>query len=267
MRKLIILSIVVITFSGGYGIPSYYMDEFCNGTIDISWPNIIKLQLTRNLTYNPNMDCHLVVTTTNLVYNQFMLHFKDINIEPGTPCRRDFLEVRDGRMPDSPFVSGYDGPLCGLSITTSVQTTSGGNLYLRFKSDSTRQSTGFTLIIVQYHTGYCYTGQYSCDNNRCIDHTIVCDGYNPCGDFSDCPFILAAGAIAAIVVGTLAFLVMCLIILACLLRRRSRRLYHRHLNVTVSPGYGSQGYGSDKPQQYVPYPIGQQYPTNLQQTL
>lgn len=49
--------------------------------------------------------------------------------------------------------------------------------------------------------GYCYSYEYECENGRCIDDSIKCNGFNPCGDGSDCR--LSAGVIVGIVLGSL----------------------------------------------------------------
>jgi hypothetical protein len=67
--------------------------------------------------------------------------------------------------------------------------------------------------------GYCFSYEYSCGNGRCISNSLTCNGYNPCGDYSDCAVVLTVGGIAGIVVGGIFFVVI-VIILAVVLRRR-----------------------------------------------
>ena len=38
--------------------------------------------------------------------------------------------------------------------------------------------------------GICYSYEHSCSNGRCIDDSLACNGYNPCGDYSDCDVVL-----------------------------------------------------------------------------
>ena len=35
-------------------------------------------------------------------------------------------------------------------------------------------------------SGRCNETEYKCDNNRCINEDLKCNGFNPCGDYSDC---------------------------------------------------------------------------------
>lgn len=63
----------------------------------------------------------------------------------------------------------------------------------------------------------------------------MCNGYNPCGDHSDCAAeIIAGGVIAGIVVGSICFIVV-LAAVAIVCRRRRMRQYVRH-SVTFSQG-------------------------------
>ena len=40
-----------------------------------------------------------------------------------------------------------------------------------------------TLNQIRRFTGD--TASFTCDNGKCIDSAMVCDGFNDCGDFSD----------------------------------------------------------------------------------
>ncbi|XP_060562529.1 uncharacterized protein LOC132722112 [Ruditapes philippinarum] len=153
-------------------------------------------------------------------------------------------------------------------MSSTVRKTSGNNLFLYFKSDSSWQERGFDMIITQYHTGMCHEDEFSCSNGRCVSSDLVCNGYNPCGDYSDCASELAAGVIAGIVVGSFVFVicVMCLILCRVRVVRRRRRQYdglHQPVNVVATTAYGSD-YNQPVPQQYpsMPYPTGQQYPNS-----
>ncbi|XP_052802940.1 suppressor of tumorigenicity 14 protein-like [Mya arenaria] len=249
-----------------FAIQTYYLDQRCGSTLNFPYYSLdaVRLKLTSNINYRSNMDCLMTVNTTSS--KKFMLYFKSIAIESSVSCTRDWLEVFDGPNVNSRYVSGLSYRQCGFSISSQVFKTSGNSLTLRFQSDSSFQYSGFDMVITSYHTGYCYSDEHDCDNGRCISDTLTCNGYNPCGDYSDCP--LAGGVIAGIVVGCFFFCVFATLFLIICRRRRLR--YHReptHVQVVANttPGYGTpgQGYNQPVPQQYgaVPYPQGQQPPT------
>ena len=51
------------------------------------------------------------------------------------------------------------------------------------------RSSGLSLIflLLLFIIGVCDSFfEYGCDNGRCIDDSLTCNGYNPCGDHSDC---------------------------------------------------------------------------------
>ena len=41
-------------------------------------------------------------------------------------------------------------------------------------------------MIIFHISGVCDSWEYNCDNGRCIDNSLTCNGYNSCGDYSDC---------------------------------------------------------------------------------
>ena len=55
--------------------------------------------------------------------------------------------------------------------------------------------------------GVCRSDEFSCANGRCIDQSLKCNGYNPCGDGSDCTD-LHNGYIMTIVFGILSLLLL-----------------------------------------------------------
>lgn len=58
----------------------------------------------------------------------------------------------------------------------------------------------FSLVCLLF-SGYCYSNEYSCSNGRCIDDDANCNGFDPCGDKSDCK--LSSATITGIVIGVI----------------------------------------------------------------
>lgn len=68
-------------------------------------------------------------------------------------------------------------------------------------------------------SGNCRSSEHSCNNGRCISDSLTCNGYDPCGDRSDCNNVIVIGAIVGAAAGS-TFLVVCLIVLVICCRRR-----------------------------------------------
>ncbi|WAR03059.1 hypothetical protein MAR_009617, partial [Mya arenaria] len=122
---------------------------------------------------------------------------------------------------------------------------------------------------------FCDSSEYECSNGRCIDNSITCNGYNPCGDYSDCS--LSAGSITGIVAGCLSFAFVVFIVTAIFCRRRrlllqARPVVQHNQVATVSTTVGNT-YNQPFPQQQYgappPYPGIQgpgQYPAQYPPT-
>ncbi|WAR03060.1 TLL1-like protein, partial [Mya arenaria] len=153
-RRFIVFTIFLFENAAGY-ISPYYMDNYCSfgtgsGSIDISDTDAIRLRLTSSWQYDENMDCTVKITTS--YSNQLMLYFRSIDIE-GTgygSCKYDYLGIYDGSSTSSSYVSGFYGKQCGSYITSSVETSTGNTVTLRFKSDGSMQGKGFDMVITSY---------------------------------------------------------------------------------------------------------------------
>ncbi|XP_053376169.1 cubilin-like [Mercenaria mercenaria] len=245
-----------------------YMDEICNQDIDLGLFDSVRLKLTSSTWYKRNMNCYIRVKTDSL--SRIMFYFKNFDVDSTlSSCTNDWLEVRDGEFSTSSYVSGLYGKQCGYYMSSTVRKTSGNYLYLKFVSDSSvSYDSGFDMVLTSYHTGLCYSYEYSCDNGRCISDSLTCNGYNPCGDYSDCSVIIAGGAIAGIAIGSVVFVTILSVVIVIMCRRR-RLAYvgtavHQPVNVVAT----TTGYNQPVPQQYPPqyipqpqqaYPAGQ-YP-------
>lgn len=78
-----------------------------------------------------------------------------------------------------------------------------------------------------YFSGYCFADEFSCDNGRCVGNSVTCNGYNPCGDHSDCSSHIdvhvEGGVVAGIVVGGVVFTAFIVLVVIIALRRRRYR--------------------------------------------
>ncbi|CAG2112441.1 unnamed protein product, partial [Medioppia subpectinata] len=96
--------------------------------------------------YPPQRDCVWLLEVDN--GRQIVLNVTDFELEGGSGCRFDFLEIRNGREERSPLI----GSFCGKTIPQTI-TSHGHVLYLRFKSDRTMSAKGFEITYDSGTTG------------------------------------------------------------------------------------------------------------------
>lgn len=215
-------------------ISTYYLDdELCNQFINMTSYNnqdlhSFRLKLSVQHYYPHNLDCLLQIQVQK-DSEHIMFYFKWFDIRPETLpeyCNYDWLELHDGNSTESEYVCGIDSKICGISPsrTKSVYLTRGHFLTLYFKSSDEEKYTGFDMVITRYRYGECRSDEYTCDNGRCIDQSLQCNGFNPCGDGSDCKR-LHPGWKAAIAASTLGLVMLVIIIVqAVKLAKKNRQI-------------------------------------------
>lgn len=164
---------------------------------------------------------------------QVYAHFRSINLQQPLSgnCTAARLDVFDG-LRNKKRISGSEG-LCGTSLKTVDYTTDQDNFMpIEFTTDGSNQVGSFEITLTNFHTGECLAGEFRCSNDRCVDSTVQCDGYQNCGDNSDnvselCSVIagLAAGAIVAIVLSAIFFVIFLPICIIVVMGRRRRNRY------------------------------------------
>nr|XP_039268068.1 cubilin-like [Styela clava] len=89
-------------------------------------------------TYNDDQQC---VWQIHIQENgKISITFTDFDIPTDVNCATDYLEVRDGPSESSPLVARY----CGTTIPP-MYTSSGRDLYIKFKADQSLSGRGFRL--------------------------------------------------------------------------------------------------------------------------
>lgn len=239
---------------------NFYMNDNCGGSVDVGLYDQIRVRLSRGSSSSHHRQCTLLLSTN--FDSRMMVYYKDINIpDSGVYCNDNFLEIDDGSSSSSACLTGSCRQ-CGYSPPGGVYTTSGRYMFLNFQSQSQFTYASFDLIITSYHNGICNSDEHECDNGRCIDSSLTCNGKNSCGDYSDCEFILTVGGIAGVVIGCAVFITIIIIVIVVCRRRRRAVIVKQAVPVgtTVTPTYG---YNQPVPNQYAvppPYPG----PTNQQ---
>lgn len=192
-----------------YGLNTVYLDEHCGNTVPIL--SSTRIKASRFSTLTRNLNC--IVKTNSVNGENIVAVFRNYNTIRGSAgkCTRNRLDIFHGATTDpATRMTGSDG-VCGI-IYKDLQFATNSSQYmtLQFSTDSTIQSGSFDIIFTSYHYGPCVSGEFACNNKRCIDDSLICDGYNHCGDNSgqlSCAVVLTVGVIIAIVLACLVFVV------------------------------------------------------------
>ncbi|XP_038077598.1 tolloid-like protein 1 isoform X2 [Patiria miniata] len=159
------ISRAVITERGGFVVSNYHSDT----------------------TYDHHLRCSVQIIGSRS-YERVHILFLNIDLPVSSSgCGgqlSDYIEVVDGQAGDNPTTLGT---LCGND--EGRYTSSSPYAMIRFRTDGASNDgyTGFkALFSVFYEDAYgCEDSDFHCDNDRCIDPSLVCDGYDHCGDDSD----------------------------------------------------------------------------------
>ncbi|KAL5022315.1 hypothetical protein ScPMuIL_001470 [Solemya velum] len=217
---------------------TYFMDSYCDMTIDMSYSDAALLRLTPASYYNEDTACTVTVKTD--VDKRFLFRFRSMDIYQTPGCLNDYMSLYDGQTTSSPKVADFPDRLCGSNAPSGVHTNAGRYLTLQFNSGSSsgNMNTGFEMLLTKSHTGPCDTDEYQCPNSYCISDDLTCDGYRHCGDFDDScwwtePTVATFTSGVSSILSLLAFITACCA--CCRTRKRSQIGSYQPLRSTYEP--------------------------------
>ncbi|XP_022094553.1 cubilin homolog [Acanthaster planci] len=138
-------------------------------------------------TYDHHSRCSIQITGSR-TYEKVFIDFLAVDLPVSSAgCggrQSDYIEVLDGQVNANPTTMVT---LCESAVGSYVSSSS--YAVIRFRTDGATNSghNGFKAVfVVFYEDAYgCENSDYHCENNRCIAPSLVCDGYDHCGDNSD----------------------------------------------------------------------------------
>lgn len=140
--------------------------------------------------YTAGRICSMVFVAS-LLNEKVFINVLEMDLPSGRSCSTgdggDFLKIVDGDLSRTDGSRSNLATLCGTS--TGQYTSSFLYAVLQFTTDeNTNQNhKGFKLVYsIYYEDSYgCANEDFYCANRRCIDPSLVCDGYDHCGDNTD----------------------------------------------------------------------------------
>lgn len=224
MVKSWIYFCVILLFGYGETLDTYYMDVYCGNTIDLSALDTFAGRLSIYGGYVG--DCNVTLQAWLDTDNRIGFYFENFLLGPWeVDCLDTYLAVYDG--PNTEFAPPMHGlhRECGDRKPGGTFYSSSKQITVRYFNKEEQANTVMDIVFTAFHRGLCYSNEYECSNGHCIDDSVNCNGFNPCGDGSDCR--LSATAIVGIVVG--AVFIICVATACVVVVRRNRQRKYNNL--------------------------------------
>ncbi|KAH9367255.1 hypothetical protein HPB48_002315 [Haemaphysalis longicornis] len=162
----------------------YTMEDSCDGlprTIHIPAPGpgaAIIVRSHEGAHYKPGLTCHFTVKT-NKAY-RIVVVFDALQFPGSVDNCSDALQISG--------TSSVNSPICSSTIKEVSSKANFLNLtWITGVGTAPSVEDGFEAVITAYRpvSWSCSSSEYKCDNSRCVDKNLACDGHNNCGDNSD----------------------------------------------------------------------------------
>ncbi|KAL3860799.1 hypothetical protein ACJMK2_010866 [Sinanodonta woodiana] len=201
-------------------IPTYYINDYCGKEISMIRKHIYTGKLlVASSDFDNFIDC--VVIIESWYFNPYIaFHFEQASFD-ASDCVDSYVTFQDGNEESSPSVEGMTSTTCGRNKTTKVFSTTSRYLRIHYRGNPSKYH--FSIIFNCFEKGPCDSYEYECDSGWCINDELKCNGFNPCGDHSDCHLKLSSGAVVGIIVGCIFFVgiaVSVTICIYCCLRKK-----------------------------------------------
>uniref|UniRef100_A0A8C2CFA7 Suppression of tumorigenicity 14a n=1 Tax=Cyprinus carpio TaxID=7962 RepID=A0A8C2CFA7_CYPCA len=109
------------------------------------------------------------------------LSFDTFNLEEN--CSNDFVRVYDSLVAVDKHL--MEDTLCGQQPANTMVTVNSNKMTVVFKSDSSQVDRGFNATYEVFEPTDPCPDKFQCDNKRCVNPSLRCDGWNDCGDSTD----------------------------------------------------------------------------------
>ncbi|XP_046333612.2 low-density lipoprotein receptor-related protein 12-like isoform X1 [Haliotis rufescens] len=223
----------------------YYLDDECNKTTRMTKDVRFQLTLHPNVHLRYNWLCTSTVKT-DVAGDLLLVGVRSLNTVSTSSCTQNSLTIMDTDKETA--LNGMHGE-CGSTMSNRSYTTQGDAVTLKFRTDDTTQIGQFDILVTSFNMAInhtCLSSRYLCNNNRCINKFLTCNGFDDCGDDSDeidgCSDTISGAAITGIVVGVLLFFAVCV---SLAIIGRSKSTNYRRLDELRPIKFTNRGYLGD----------------------
>ncbi|KAA0714702.1 Suppressor of tumorigenicity 14 protein -like protein [Triplophysa tibetana] len=123
--------------------------------------------------YSPNTTCQwdIEVPVGKFIKLKFLKFLVSTGVQDS--CPGDYIQVVGKRK------------LCGQEPGNTMTTSDSNKMTVMFYSDSSHVDRGFSATYEAFAPDDPCPDKFKCNNNRCVNKTFVCDGWDDCRDGSD----------------------------------------------------------------------------------